>query len=1045
MRRFPRLLLCALLGHECPAEPCAGPVAGPDLVLWLDARDAGGESLTPEAPADGTPLAAWHDKSSHRHHARQSEPARRPVLARDALGPGRHAVRFTAPQRQFLATDPSPGLNLHHLTAFVVARARPAGGDAWLLSKNSWGPPWSGYGIAVSRDGLRAWPHLGLDTGNHGYLRFGGALDHAFRLVEIRFDGTTLQGQLEENRASTQAATGRIAPNPLPLALGTLGDQFLDGEIAEVLLYRRALGPEECRQTRHYLLERHGLAATRDDPADSPLLADWLFQAQGTPAADRARQEIGWARQLAARLAADPRTPSLAAELAELDRLENLLGKTAAPPADESAARQAYFAVRKVKREITFKNPVVDFRQILLIDQPQPQGPEASHEAVHRLGMMAVPGGRLLVLDGLHPDAPVRDLLPGHHGSFWRPDLSFDARTALFCFKPAGDSSFHLYQVNLDGSGLRQLTDGPYDDIDPIHLPDGHILFTTTRGNTYVRCGPYIYSNTLARCNADGGEIYLISTNSEPDFLPALLDDGKVVYSRWEYSDKDQNRVQSLWTTLPDGRHTTVLWGNQSVWPDHLAEPRPIPGTTKVMFTATGHHDWFHGAIGIVDPRAGTNFPHGLSRVTFDLPWPEVGNPPAEDRAESADYHPAGRFTGYMAPFPLSAEDFLVSARGEGDKFRLYLMDVHGNRELICEGLHHAWYAIPVRERPAPPRHPDLVAWPGTGEHRTSPKPGVYYNSDVCEGVPDLPREKVKFLRVLQQDAKTYSTWQKVFAFSGPAVSAVQTDAVKRVVSTVPVEADGSVHFEVPAGRALYFQLLDEHQRAVHTMRSFTGVMPGERRTCVGCHGQRNDAPPYQAGLALRRPPTPLSPPPWGDESIGYERFVQPVLDKYCVDCHKGPSGSPPDLTLRPAAGDFALFKEPYLTLIGQAAWPVAVPGAGNPGHGIAAAIPVYGLRPDDVYPAAATTDPASVIQRELRPLRYLSPRSRLVDLAMDGRHYGVKVDPTALLRLITWVDANAPFLGEEEIRAMKDPDFPGIERLPVRPRLQTAPAIPRP
>jgi hypothetical protein len=788
-----------------------------------------------------------------------------------------------------------------------------------------------------------------------------------------------------------------------------------------------------------------GYSASLDD-GDAALITDWLFQAAGQPAAERTVQEIRWTRELAQRLVTDPRTPDLREDLRALDGLAAKAAAAGKRSANDAAARDLYLAVRRLKRRIAVKNPAVDFKQLLFIDQPFPQGSECNHEAVHRLGTMAVPGGRLLVLDGLHPGAPVRQLAPQKPGSYWRPELSFDAKKILFCCKPQDEKSFHLYEINLDGTGLKQLTNSDYDDIDPIYLPDGHILFTTTRGNTYVRCGPYIYSYVLARCDADGRNIYLISTNSEPDFVPTLLNDGRVAYSRWEYSDKDQNRVQSLWTTRQDGTQTTVLWGNQSVWPDHLAEPRPIPGSGRIMFTAVAHHDWFHGTVGIIDPRQGNNFPHGLSRVAFDLPWPEVGASP-KDRSESPQYHASGRFSGYMGPYPLSEEDFLVSARGEGDKFRVYLMDVHGNRELIYEGRHNAWYAMPIRPRSVPPRQPDLVAWPGTGKDRKPVQPGVFYNRDVYQGVPDLARGTVKYLRVFQQDAKTYSTWQKVFTYSGPAVSAVQSEAVKRIVSTVPVEADGSVYFEAPAGQSLYFQLLDEQQRAVHTMRSFTGLLPGERRGCVGCHSMTSAAPPSTAGLAMRRAPSPLTPPAWGNETIGYERFVQPVLDRYCAKCHQGDGKDrkAPDLTLRPASGQFSLFKEPYLTLIGPAAWPLPAPGAGQPGYGIARAVPVYALRPDDVYPNDPATDGPSTIHRELRPMRYLSARSPLVDLAMSGKHYGVKVEGPDLLRLIAWIDANCPYLGEEEVRAMADPEFPGIEKLPIRPRLKTAPVIERP
>ena len=284
--------------------------------------------------------------------------------------------------------------------------------------------------------------------------------------------------------------------------------------------------------------------------------------------------------------------------------------------------------------------------------------------------------------------------------------------------------------------------------------------------------------------------------------------------------------------------------------------------------------------------------------------------------------------------------------------------------------------------------------------------------------------------------------------YSGPAVSAVQTEAVKRIVSVVPVEADGSVYFEAPAGESLYFQLLDDQYRALHTMRSFSGVLPGERRSCVGCHKMHSIAPQGKFGLAQQRPPTAISPPPWGTESIGYERFVQPILDRYCGECHQndGMARDDFDLTLRPAMGEFKdHFSEPYLTLIGPAAWPVPVPDVGQPGYGLAGAFPVYGLKTDETYPVDPATDSHSAIWRTMRPLHYLSFRSRLIEMSMSGEHYDVKLDPLSLRRLIAWVDANCPYVGDEEIRSMDDPDFPGIEQLPIRPRIKTAPVIERP
>jgi len=771
---------------------------------------------------------------------------------------------------------------------------------------------------------------------------------------------------------------------------------------------------------------------TRDlapEEAQAALRRDWLFQADGKPSVERTLQEIGWARQLAARLRRNPKTRDLSGELAELDVLERQLGPHPDPlPEGEGT----YLAVRAVKRRIMLANPAVNFSQVLLVDNPYPQGAEWPHQARHRNGIMAVPGGRLLVLDGLHPGGHVRKLAPPRPGSFWRPDLSFDARKVLFCCKPHDEKSFHLYEINLDGSGLRQLTDGDYDDIDPIYLPDGHILFTTTRCNTYVRCMPYTYCYVVARCDADGRNIYLLSQNNEPDWCPALLSDGRVIYSRWEYHDKALWRIESLWTMNPDGTGVATFWGNQSVWPDHLAEPRPIPGSGRVMFTGLAHHDWFAGSIGIIDPAKGFNFPHGLTKVTCDVPWPECGRPPL-DPHEAPDYHISGRYTAYKTPYPLSEEDFLVSARrgGHEDKFRLYLMDVYGNRELIYEGHYNVWHAMPVAPRPQPPIHPDRVIWPGTGKDRKPPEPGVLYSADVYQGVPDLPRGSAKYLRVIQMDARTYSTWTRDGRFSGPVVSVVQDDGVKRILGTVPVQADGSVAVEVPAGKALHFQLLDERYRALQTMRSFTGAMPGERRGCVGCHELHSTTPAGGTGLALRHPPAEPTPPPWGAKSISYEQLVQPVLDRYCGKCHQGEGEGRKalDLTLRPGRGPF---KEPYLSLVGYAQFNnVGIP-TGSPG--IAGAILCENF---------GQSDPNSYAT--LRPMRWLSYTSRLIELCSSGKHYDVKVDAKSLQQLVGWVDANCPYRGEDEVRAIADPDFPGIESLPIRPRTKTAPEIPRP
>ncbi len=756
---------------------------------------------------------------------------------------------------------------------------------------------------------------------------------------------------------------------------------------------------------------------------------DWLHQADGNPTPERIRREIAWARQVADRIEASfPGRVSFQRERARLAALEKQIQPgTAADPA-------LYFRVRQVKRALLFANPVVDFDRVLFVEMPYPQGSEWPHETRHRLGYMAVPGGRLLVLKGLSPAGQLTQLMPKAplHGSFWRPDLSFDARKVLFCFKPHNEKSFHLYEIGIDGSGLRQLTDGPYDDLDPIYLPDGHLLFSTTRAHTYVRCMPPTNAFVLARCDADGRNIYLVSANNEPDYLPSVLEDGRVLYTRWEYTDKPLWRAQGLWTMNPDGTQVNTLWGNQSVWPDVLKDARGIPGSHRVMFTGSAHHDWFSGAVGIVDPSRGHNFPHGLTKVTADVAWPEVGNGPV-DPIESPHYHASGQYAAYYSPYPLSERDFLVSAN-RGGKFVLYLMDTDGNRELIYEGTHHVFHAIPVRPRRRPPVIPDSVQWP-TPQQRHNPPEGVLYSPNVYQGAPAKLRGKAKYLRILHIEPKTYTYWhQRPYISTGPVVSMVQSEGVKRVLGTVPIAADGSVAFRVPPGKALHFQLLDSEYRALQTMRSFASVMPGERRGCLGCH-ELHSVAPANSGKARAQTPRKITPPPWGEDTVSYSRYVQPVLDRYCGGCHQGngPARETLDLTRRPG---FLMFDEPYVTLIGRPTWsvPYEAPQDPPPGFGIADTILVE---------AYATTDPKAYQTPE--PMTRLSYASRLVAIASSGEHYGVKVDEVSRQRLIAWVDAMCPYLGDEEVRQEPDPVFQGVEWLAIRPRIRTAPRIIRP
>jgi hypothetical protein len=802
--------------------------------------------------------------------------------------------------------------------------------------------------------------------------------------------------------------------------------------------------------------------------ANPQLEADWLFQCDNAPSVGKAKREAELARQMLGRISVMGGAGDLSGQGAALAEVEARL--SAAAEDSPATARELYLAVRRIKRAVAFANPLVDFDKVLLIDNPYPRGvpgdvtDEWGHEARHRNGFMRQVGGRLLVV-GLEPGGKVTDVLEGQAGSFWRPDVSYDGSKILFSFCPESDRSFHLYECNADGSGLRQLTRGDYDDLDPVYAPDGKIIFCTSRQHSYVRCGPFIHSFAVARCDADGKNIYVISANGEPDYLPSIMNDGRVMFTRWEYTDKALWRVQSLWTMDPDGCNVQTLWGSQSVWPDVLTEARAVPGSAKVFFTGVGHHAWFDGSIGVIDPAQGLNYPDGLLRVTRDAPWPEVGNGPKDPPAH-VEYSAAGKFYAYKTPWPLSEEYFLVSARegkrlysgdeggGRNDTFRLYLMDVYGNKELIYRGQFNALHAMPFRARTPPPAIADKVKWPRPGER---PEPAVFYSNNVFENAPDILRGKGKALRVVQMDPKTYTTWHKTVQHDGPAVSVFQADGVKRVLGTVPIEDDGSVNFLVPPGEAVFFQMLDAKGEAIYVMRSFANGMPGERRGCFGCHetGMKNrgvqSASSYKMGKALQKPPVKLQEPPWGaGESVSYPRFVQPVLDKHCAGCHQK-EGTDAfkrlNMVYRPSThgwwgwvhhrpGDVSPFMEPYYSLVdGACGWGGSKPKdeRGVP-RNLAGLFIVEGYGPNDV--ANLETLP---------PYAAFSPVSTLVQNATSGRHHGMRVTGVERERLVAWVDCNGPFLGDEEIRAMYDPWLPSFESVPpIRPRIATAPVINR-
>jgi hypothetical protein len=465
-------------------------------------------------------------------------------------------------------------------------------------------------------------------------------------------------------------------------------------------------------------------------------------------------------------------------------------------------------------------------------------------------------------------------LLQDHEGGFRDPQVHYDGQKVLFAYRRANTDHFHLYEIGIDGSDLRQLTDGPYDDIEPTYLPDGGIAFCSSRCNRWVMC----WSTPVAilyRCDANGSNIRPLSSNAVTENTPAVLSDGRVLYTRWEYVDRSQLAYHHLWTMNPDGTSVMTFFGNMHPTGRHyqlanrqgnlvtydnvpgdvaMLDARPIPGTRNVVAIFSPDHGRaeHEGYVTIINPESGPDHLPSAHRIHADGNWRD--------------------------PWPISTDAFLV-ARGR----ELHLMDSQGRTRLLHR-LQDEPSALRLHE-PVPvirrEREPVLV-----NRTDTTATTGRLILSDVTYGrnMEGVTPGEIKQLLVLEQLPGPFHNSP---GFDG--ISLWGTFTLTRILGTVPVEPDGSAHFEAPAMRSLFFVALDESDLSVKRMQSFLTLQPGETLSCVGCHEPRTRAPPNPGRvvpLALNRPPSDIQPITGMPEIIDFRRHIQPILDQHCTPCH---------------------------------------------------------------------------------------------------------------------------------------------------------------
>ncbi len=700
--------------------------------------------------------------------------------------------------------------------------------------------------------------------------------------------------------------------------------------------------------------------------------------------------------------------------------------------------RDAY----KLRRAIALKNPLLEnFDDILFIKRhynPEPER-EGNHMVDQFFGFHARPGGGLFLMKNAFSENPeIVDVLKDsvvQNGrlkgtkldstwGFLAPHLTYDGKQIYFAAADAKqprhvyewttENAYHIFRVNIDGSELTQLTDGPWDDIDPCLLPNGRVAFISERRGGYGRCHARpCPSYTLHSMNADGSDIVALSVHETNEWAPTVDRNGMIVYTRWDYVDRGFNQAHHPWITFSDGRDSRAIQGNysedQGSRPHFETSLKQVPDSNLFVGTASGHHTQNFGSIFLLDPMVqdddvGDDPMAPLQRVTPDQLFPE---------AEIGTHGPPHN---YGQPFPLSEDFFLVvydafsgSAKGEANNYSIYLLDSFGNKVLLYRDKNiSCQHPIPVMARTVPPVIPNQTFVGLTEEERARkvvpdelPKTATVGLVDVYKTTRPFPEgSKIKELRVVQILPKT------TVNANMPWIGFAGENGARKVLGTVPVEEDGSARFEAPVNVPFYMQALDENGVAVQTMRSATYVHPGETLTCLGCHEGRfntNQNLDSVTPTAFTRAPSTITPDVKGSNPFNYPTLVQTILDKHCVDCHD--QGAKEGKTFELGRGpEDQYFLSSYLNLRPY----VYVTGNGNANP----SAPVH-EQPHHGGAWNAFT-PAKTM-----PGEFGANRSPLWKLLKEG-HYDVNLSPEETRAFALWMDNNCDFFGAYEMETVQ-------------------------
>ena len=728
---------------------------------------------------------------------------------------------------------------------------------------------------------------------------------------------------------------------------------------------------------------------------------------------------------------------------------------------DPKACRRAVAlagSLDSVRRRALLDNPLLRFERLLLVKRAyqlppnkQSKGKPRSPKNNRRWNYVERLEGDALGLPVNHNsifsirrtgyDNEIAVLQPvrpeGKLATFYRPeddafvgemDLDFDG-SRLLVTMPESDR-WQVFQLDATGGGLTRLTpdeDHDVDNYDACYLSDGRIVYCSTASYQSVPCWNGLHNvaslyllDPRPSSRDNSRPIRQLTFDQDDDNYPSVLNNGRIIFTRWEYANVPHFFGRLLFSMNPDGTDQREYYGSNSYWPNAVYFARAVPGhPSQVAGIVSGHHgDYRMGNLVVFDPAQGRHRDDG---VVFRIPgdwhqhidrmnrYPEgtrqplgydrQSEPILRDRLTSEDW------PKFLHPFPLSENYILASAKPSPESnWGIYLVDTFGNLTLIREEAGYALLEpIPFTSTERPPEVPDRVDLAKTQ--------GVVYLQDVYAGpgLAGVPRGSVKSLRVFSYGFgyRGMSGFDKI-GIDGPW-------DVMRILGTVPVKEDGSAVFSVPANTPISVQPVDEKHRAVQLMRSWFTVMPGEVKSCVGCHESQNTGPPSRYSEAVTEQPADLTPwygPPRG---FDFEREVQPVLDKYCVGCHDGKKTkvagrNKPDLrnlTLRPDYQGILTNVPAWYDIDNlPIEWDGEIMRQGRRVHHPMLFTPAY----EALIAHVRRTGPEGDYHL-LNPTEYYADTSPLIRILEKG-HHGVELDDEAWDRLATWIDLNVPCHG---------------------------------